>query len=47
VHPDDLRIKEVFVNEGQTKKRFMPRAHGRATIIRKRTAHVHVRLTDE
>jgi len=37
---DNLLIKEVMVNEGQTIKRWMPKAHGRATPIRKRTSHI-------
>lgn len=37
---DNLFIKEIRVDEGQTLKRWMPRARGRATPIRKRTSHV-------
>jgi large subunit ribosomal protein L22 len=40
--PDRLRIKEAFVNEGSTMRRFRPRAQGRATRIRKRTSHVTI-----
>jgi large subunit ribosomal protein L22 len=40
----NLFIKEIRVNEGFTLKRFMPRAMGRATTIRKRTSHVHIVL---
>jgi large subunit ribosomal protein L22 len=43
---DRLYIKRAFVDEGPTLKRFMPRAHGRATPIAKRTSHVTV-VVDE
>jgi large subunit ribosomal protein L22 len=37
---DDLYVKEIYVDEGPTLKRFRPRAMGRATRINKRTSHV-------
>ncbi len=37
---DNLFIKEIRVDEGATLKRWMPRARGRATPIRKRTSHI-------
>ena len=43
---DDLFIFKIFVDEGPTLKRFMPRARGRATRIRKRTSHVTVIVSD-
>jgi large subunit ribosomal protein L22 len=39
---DALYVKRVFVDEGPTAKRFLPRAHGRATRVFKRTSHVTV-----
>jgi ribosomal protein L22 len=42
---DDLRIREVYADEGPTLKRFRPRAMGRATQIRKRTSHLTITLT--
>jgi large subunit ribosomal protein L22 len=39
---DSLWIREAFVDEGPTLKRFRPRAQGRAYRIRKRTSHVTV-----
>lgn len=41
---DNLFIKEIMVNEGPTLKRWMPRAHGRATPIRKQLCHVNLVL---
>jgi large subunit ribosomal protein L22 len=46
VDVDRLYVKRIFVDEGPTARRFMPRAHGRATKIRKRTAHVTI-VVDE
>ncbi len=37
-----LYVSEVYANQGPTLKRFMPRAQGRATSIRKRTSHIGV-----
>jgi large subunit ribosomal protein L22 len=43
---DNLYIKEIKADEGVTLKRWMPRAHGRATAIRKRGCHVDVVLAE-
>ncbi len=40
--PDSLVVREAFVDEGPTMKRFRPRAQGRAYRIRKRTSHITV-----
>jgi ribosomal protein L22 len=42
---DDLWILSVTADEGPTLKRFQPRAMGRASRIRKRTAHLSIALT--
>ena len=42
---DDLRVVEAYADEGPTLKRYRPRAMGRATRIRKRTAHLTIKLT--
>ena len=47
MNTDGLFIKEAFVDEGPTLKRFMPRAMGRATQIRKRTSHITVVLSEK
>ncbi len=39
---DKLYIAHIVANQGPTMKRFMPRAQGRATEIRKRTSHIEV-----
>ena len=38
----DLYVKEAFVDEGPTMKRFRARAMGRATMVRKRTSHITI-----
>ncbi len=42
VDVDALYVKRAYVDEGPTAKRFLPRAHGRATKIFKRTSHITV-----
>jgi large subunit ribosomal protein L22 len=39
---DRLYVREAFVDEGPTMKRWRARAFGRATPIQKRTSHVTV-----
>ena len=43
---DDLKISEVYVNEGMTMKRIRPRAKGRADRIFKRSSHITVTVSD-
>jgi large subunit ribosomal protein L22 len=43
---DTLYVKSVWVDEGITQKRSLPRAHGRATKIIKRSSHVTI-VVDE
>ena len=43
---DTLVIDRIMVDEGPTLKRFMPRARGRATPIRKRTSHIRIVLRE-
>jgi large subunit ribosomal protein L22 len=47
---DELFVLAAFADEGPTLKRFRPRARGRASRIRKRSAHITVivaRMSDE
>lgn len=43
---DSLRIKKITVDGGSVYKRYMPRAMGRATIIKKPTSHITIILSD-
>lgn len=43
---DNLFVKEIRVDEGVTMKRWMPRARGRATPVRKRTSHLKLILAE-
>lgn len=40
----DLYVRNAYVDEGTTLKRFRPRAQGRAFQIKKRTSHITVEL---
>ncbi len=42
VDVDRLYVKRVTVDDGGMWKRFMPRAQGRATRIRKRLSHISI-----
>lgn len=41
-----LYVKNSYVDEGPTMKRYLPRARGRADRIRKRTSHITVVLAE-
>ena len=43
---DELKVSEIYVNEGLTMKRIKPRAKGRADRILKRTSHITVTVSD-
>jgi len=40
IEAKDLYIKKIDIDEGPPLKRFMPRAMGRAFLIKKRTSHI-------
>ena len=41
---NDLIVKEIFVNQGRTIKRFLPAPQGRAYRLRKRSNHVTIKV---
>lgn len=43
---DELKVSTIFVDEGTTLKRLMPRAKGRADRIFKRTCHITIKVAD-
>ena len=43
---DNLFVKNVMVDGGPAMKRFLPRAMGRATKLRKRTSHITMILDE-
>ncbi len=44
---DTLYVKSIWVDPGQMYKRYIPRAQGRATMVRKRTSSVNVVLAEK
>lgn len=44
---DTLVVSGAYVNMGQSIKRFMPRAQGRATQIIKRSSHITIELGEK
>lgn len=47
LNAEDLIIKEAYVNEGPTLKRFRPRAQGAASGINKRTSHITIVVSEK
>ena len=44
---DELKISKIYVDEGMTMKRIMPRAKGRADRILKRSCHISIIVADD
>ena len=44
--PESMRISKIMIGQGPTMKRMMPRAMGRADVIKKRTSHITVMLEE-
>jgi large subunit ribosomal protein L22 len=45
--PDSFFVKTIWVNQGPTMRRYNPGPMGRASIIRKRSCHVGVVVSDQ
>ncbi len=43
---DNLYIKKAVADQGPIYKKWMPRAYGRATMLRKRTSHITIILEE-
>lgn len=44
---DNMVVSRILVDPGPVWKRYMPRARGRATPIKKRTSHITLVLSEE
>ena len=44
---DELRVSEIFIDQGPTLKRLRPRARGRADRLLKPTSHVTVTVEEQ
>ena len=47
LNPEDLKVKEIQVGPGPTMRRYNPGPMGRATLIRKRSCHISVVVSDK
>ncbi|MDD5712190.1 MAG: 50S ribosomal protein L22 [Smithellaceae bacterium] len=47
IDDDILYVKEIFVDQGPSLKRWRARAQGRAAAIKKRTSHITVILDEK
>ena len=45
--PTELRITDIFADQGHTLKRFRPQSRGRASPILKRSSHITVFVAEE
>ena len=44
---DVMKVSTVFADDGPIMRRHRPRAHGRATVIRRRTCHITLELSEK
>ncbi|MEW6570817.1 MAG: 50S ribosomal protein L22 [Nitrospirota bacterium] len=47
VNPETMKIVRAYVDQGPTMKRVEPRAMGRANVIKKRSCHITVVISEE
>lgn len=47
VNPEEMVISNAYVDQGPVIKRMEPRSMGRANVIRKRSAHITVVLSEK
>jgi large subunit ribosomal protein L22 len=47
MEPSDLKITDIFANEGHVFKRFRSQARGRVNPILKRSTHINVSVAEE
>lgn len=47
VNPEEMKIAKIFVDQGPVMKRVLPRAMGRANVIRKRSSHITLILSEK
>jgi len=47
VDPETLFVSDVFVDQGPAMRKMMPRAMGRANVIKKHTSHITLVLSDQ
>ena len=43
---DELKVSTIFIDEGVSLKRIMPRAKGRADRITKRSCHITIKVSE-
>ena len=44
--PESMMISNILIGQGPTMKRMMPRAMGRADVIKKRSSHITLMLEE-
>jgi len=44
---EKLYIQKAVADQGPMYKKWIPRAHGRATMLRKRTSHITIVLVEK
>jgi large subunit ribosomal protein L22 len=44
---DKLKVKEAFADQGPSMKRVEPRAQGKGNMIKKRTSHITIVVSEE